>query len=344
MEILDDENSLFDYNMVNMTNWSTSIFNCISLVYKNDNLRIWTLGYYHNLQALYIRDIIIPLFGKDDYILIPEWGAIDHLRQPKLISKSKFKENIYWMTNCDKDTEILRSIGIQAFTISHNCFIDKDMFNIYNIPKQYNGIYNAAFVDIKRHYLTKKLNNLVYLSYVECPESIKKDLCSSYTIYTNVDISTIIRNISISKIGLILSESEGGCYAVTEYLYCGLPVLSTKSVGGRDTYLNNDNSIIVNDDVISVRKGFRLCLQSTWDPYKIRQDAIDISNKMLDTLKYEIIFKILKKYNFEHNIDQLFHEMLTTNLLPITKGRTVFQPERCSHTIRDIRFDDPITI
>jgi glycosyltransferase involved in cell wall biosynthesis len=45
-------------------------------------------------------------------------------------------------------------------------------------------------------------------------------------------------------VGGIFSEKEGACYSSSEYLLCGLPVVSTRSEGGRDEWYNKWNSII----------------------------------------------------------------------------------------------------
>lgn len=43
-----------------------------------------------------------------------------------------------------------------------------------------------------------------------------------------------------SCLGGIFSEHEGACYASTEYLLCGCPVISTPSVGGRDVWYKTE--------------------------------------------------------------------------------------------------------
>lgn len=47
------------------------------------------------------------------------------------------------------------------------------------------------------------------------------------------------------EVGLALSELEGPCWASTEYLLCGLPVVTTPCSGGREVWYNEGNSIVV---------------------------------------------------------------------------------------------------
>ena len=46
-------------------------------------------------------------------------------------------------------------------------------------------------------------------------------------------------------VGGVFSEEEGACWASSEYLLCGLPVVSTHSRGGRDVWYSGHNSLIV---------------------------------------------------------------------------------------------------
>ncbi|KAL4440414.1 hypothetical protein ABPG75_003415 [Micractinium tetrahymenae] len=48
-----------------------------------------------------------------------------------------------------------------------------------------------------------------------------------------------------SEVGALLSALEGPCWASTECLLCGLPVVSTRCSGGREVWYSQDNSIIV---------------------------------------------------------------------------------------------------
>lgn len=48
-----------------------------------------------------------------------------------------------------------------------------------------------------------------------------------------------------ARVGGIFSAEEGTCYACTEYLFAGLPVITTPSQGGRHVWLNGSNSITV---------------------------------------------------------------------------------------------------
>ena len=57
-----------------------------------------------------------------------------------------------------------------------------------------------------------------------------------------------------SVCGLALSRREGAMFACTEYLLCGLPIVSTLSVGGRDFFFEDDFARIVDANPTAVRE------------------------------------------------------------------------------------------
>ena len=55
------------------------------------------------------------------------------------------------------------------------------------------------------------------------------------------------------KTGLCLSAEEGAMYASIQYLLAGVPVVSTRSGGGRDTFFDPRTTLIVDDNATAVR-------------------------------------------------------------------------------------------
>jgi len=55
--------------------------------------------------------------------------------------------------------------------------------------------------------------------------------------------------------GLILSALEGANYASSEYLLCGVPVVTTKSLGGRDEFFDSRHVIYVEATPDAVEAG-----------------------------------------------------------------------------------------
>lgn len=73
-----------------------------------------------------------------------------------------------------------------------------------------------------------------------------------------------------ARVGLALSEAEGPMYAATEYLLCGLPVVTTPSRGGRDFFFDPEFTITVEPDPEAVRDGVAELIRRAVPPERIR--------------------------------------------------------------------------
>jgi glycosyltransferase involved in cell wall biosynthesis len=135
--------------------------------------------------------------------------------------------------------------------VNNTCFLDTALFDVTSeTEKRYDAVYNAKALAFKRHYLTENLRRKAFISYDvneadEChTKSVDLIALAPDKIYQNISPEEVRQVIHSSYVGLILSEVEGACYASTEYLLCGIPVVSTAALGGRTDYYNDCNSII----------------------------------------------------------------------------------------------------
>jgi glycosyltransferase involved in cell wall biosynthesis len=295
------------------------------------NLRIWTLGYFHSFNSLYVRDNLFPKLGEKDYALVVDWGAV-YPASSLLISKSKYPQNIYWLANGKLEYEFLKSQGVNAKIVSHNAFINDKVFSYNpNIKKKYNAIFCQSVIPFKRPALAKKIPNMVYstggepiIEYQKMINDQRGDL------FVGCSPNQVASLMNQSHCGLSLSQAEGGNYATTEYLLCGLPVITTKNIGGRDIYLNETNSITIDEDTPeAVLEAVNYILQNLekYDPNKIRQQALDKNREMIETLKKEILTPIFALNNVDSTqINSVIESILSVNK-ESSKGRTVLQPE-----------------
>jgi glycosyltransferase involved in cell wall biosynthesis len=135
--------------------------------------------------------------------------------------------------------------------VNNSSFLSTETFKINSlgIDKDAPAIMNAKSWIFKRHYLTEKLNNKIFISYREEADKNYPQYCDIRKfdprhLYLDVSAEKVSGLNSEAGFGLALSEVEGACYASTEYLLCGLPVISTPSLGGRDEFYSTGNSII----------------------------------------------------------------------------------------------------
>ena len=103
----------------------------------------------------------------------------------------------------------------------------------------------------------------------------------------------------------MLSAMEGACFSSSEYLLCGVPVVSTKSLGGRDFWYNDYNSIICDDDEDSIAKGVEFFKNNPRDGERIRKDHIFLAQeqreKFITTLQL-----VFNRYNLQIDAKEYF--------------------------------------
>lgn len=133
-------------------------------------------------------------------------------------------------------------------------------------PKYYDAVLNAPAVPWMRHYLAARVPRLLVVihgSEEASPEATmryaqrlqEETLSKAYFAIHGEAVSPQLANWfhSQSKVGLVLSEYDGGCRAVAEYQLSGIPVISTLHTGGRCELTDPYHMAIVppNPDVIA---------------------------------------------------------------------------------------------
>lgn len=87
-------------------------------------------------------------------------------------------------------------------------------------------------------------------------------------------------------------------WAIMEYLFSGLPIVTTKSVGGRDFYYDERYVETVDDNPTAVKKGVESILNKNLSPELIRNETIlkvEIERRKF----YELVKNIHQKHATE---------------------------------------------
>jgi len=161
------------------------------------------------------------------------------------------KQNVRAVLMCplESDAVLLRDFGVDALHVHHNAFIDETIFKpVPETKKEFSAIHVANLAPWKRHELAWGVRGIAVVTY-DVNRSGKTDALSGYEdiAWTNRDAEGRIHQVSgievadlirRSNCGLILSELEGGNFASSEYLFCGVPVISTLSRGGRHEFFD----------------------------------------------------------------------------------------------------------
>ena len=216
----------------------------------------------------------------------------DHIFQILGLRKDRF----FFMYNDYADKSLFDYYGFEGRIINQNCFLDENLFSIKDNEKIYDAIYTARRASFKRHHLASQVKNLALIAgsnhggeIVNLPEHV-------YLNEVQLEPEEVIVKLSESSVGLILSEFEGACYSSSEYLLCGLPVVSTESKGGRNIWYNSYNSIICESNPEAVAQAVSKLKSYQRDPFVIRDMHIRLANYFRSEF-IELHQDILKKAN-----------------------------------------------
>ena len=207
---------------------------------------IWLDKYKNN-----IRDT-------DFFFVTLGWFLSGHLANQSRAILDQFKlniDNFYILYNSPEEESNGLKFGLKGSVINHNAWIDEQALKPILLTKKYKALYIARPTDFKRHYLAQKVKGLALAAGGFNHRNLQVDLPPSINEagkhLTKKEICEIINE---SNCGLCLSREEGACYSSSEYLLCGVPVVSTRSRGGRDVWYTEENSIICTDSEEGVKE------------------------------------------------------------------------------------------
>ena len=232
-------------------------------------------------------------------------------------------KNLVCMANTHEEVKAARDLGmIYSDLINHNCWLDYNLYKCQNRPtRTYDLVCNARPEKWKRVHLAKDIEKLAIIQgnlnrkhqYVDY-----KLMNPAYLNDKRIPPAEVVSIINQSEAGGIFSQVEGACYSSSEYLLCGIPVISTPSKGGRDIFYNSDNSIIVNPDsrdvVAAVTSLISRRKNAHYSPHDIRNQHIEISNSMRRTFKH-IIARIFALHYKGILSDSYFDEFFVNKLI-----------------------------
>jgi glycosyltransferase involved in cell wall biosynthesis len=273
---------------------------------KQDEIPSWVFldkirfaKYYndHNIKIIHLEGLnhnskILHLLNNNIYTLVSlpwfyhKWLYENNINTLFTLNPNYNKKNIIILSPDLDNILFSYEYGFNSILANHNCFIDYNKFNIQNKELIYNMVMNCRPELWKQPFLAETVNNLAYIKGA-CYGKEKYDYSNLKCKFMNESRLTPTEVIDIcnkSYCGGIFSLLEGACYSSSEYLLCGLPVISTNSKGGRDTWYTNENSIIVESNKEDVVNAVNMCIRKIntgeFNKENIRSKHIQMSNFM----------------------------------------------------------------
>ncbi|BCL39272.1 glycosyltransferase [Nostoc sp. MS1] len=263
---------------------------------------------FHGFYIFSVQPLIVsflgsyPFFGglvyeqkKVTYQPLPKWfrpkHVIEHIpgwcATPKQMLLRKIKATLHslegrthhLMVNALDEEQLRKRFFVRGGHFNQNFYINEHLYKIINQPKIYDAIYTAQLNSSKRLWLAKNIEKLMVVSYggdlhIYCPELQHADFNREF-----IPRTELAKKYNQAYVGLILSAVEGANLASSEYLLCGIPVVSTPSKGGRDEFFTPENSIIVPPDAEKVAEAVQTFKQLAPNPQDIREHTLKKMNE-----------------------------------------------------------------
>ena len=191
---------------------------------------------------------------------------LEHLRLPK--------EHFLFLFNSIDEQVALEGQGFRGHFIPQNSWLDEKVIYPRNVNNRYRAIYVARRSAFKRHMLAEGVEGLALVAGLNHGNPISEIPKCDYINDNRLSTSSVCEKISESTCGLSLSAVEGACFASSEYLLCGKPVVSTPSKGGRDVWYDDYNSIMVPPDSEAIAQAVTQLNINRRDPNRIRDAHI----------------------------------------------------------------------
>lgn len=287
----------------------------LKVVYRTDKtIVIFISAWIHDanlfakVQMLFTN---IRYHYKNVHVFLIPWWYKDGVDHYKLIEI--YATTVTILANSIDEDLFYKIHKLNSIYCNQNCWLDASIFNIMPIKKEYDLVINANNSQWKNHHMLADINKKYKTLFITYNTSIN-DLqrYNPACILNEIRTHKVVEELNKCRIGLALSTKEGACYASTEYLLCGLPVISTKSVGGRQTWYDKYNSIVVNPDEVELDKAIESALKNidSFDSMSIRNNCIK-KQQMFRTIFDRQIQKILPNMDAKSIIDNAFsHKML----------------------------------
>lgn len=213
------------------------------------------------------------------FLISPMWTieSEEYARQLRAVAVLHRARNaghrLIFACNTQEEAAGLRKLGEAAFFHSHNVHVPEWIFTpLDGVEAEFDAVYNAQLVPWKRHELSLGIRSCAFLFHRGLPlpdvAATEKAIIARHAaaapghVFINqfgkdgapirLPPAEVNGHLNRALVGLCLSAKEGAMFASMEYLLAGLPVVSTKSVGGRHVYLDEEYCRIVQDDPQSV--------------------------------------------------------------------------------------------
>ena len=300
-----------------------SFLDCLPAYILNHSPKIiaaFEMDFLRNLSAFQKS---VPQREKFTMLLQLGWSAelpevADELKRRLEEAKNAFPEaRFIILANAPGEVEIIKNF-CEVHLASHNAFLDPARYPLAkkNLRK-FDALYIARITPFKRHALAEKIKSLHLIG--SYSEKEKEYFTQTISRFPNAVWSQKVPSFFIGKkiceasCGLALSAIEGAMFSCGEYSLCGVPVVNTKNLGGRDTLLPDFAVRYAGDNAESVAENVEFWVNNPIEPAEIREGFLRLAQPQKDAVQDLINSIAGKKVHLPHKLN------IRCRLLPHTK-------------------------
>lgn len=264
------------------------------------------------------------------FLLLVYWSLenpqeVEVLKKNAELHRQRFpQQRLVFFCNTPEEQRLLDASGLEAVVVHQNQLVSEQTFRpLEGTPVNYDAVYNAKIARFKRHYLAAAIERVLYVAY-RCRFDMSRSAGRAYVQrilarspqhrFSNTLVNNLPRSLTHDEVnrayneacvGLCLSAVEGGMYASVEYLLAGLPVVTTPSRGGRDTFFDDDFCVTAKPDCREIRNAV-IALRNRNIP---RQFIRDRTIKRIAAAQREsqlIVERILGQHGVEFPVSKIW--------------------------------------
>lgn len=249
----------------------------------------------------------------------------------KLCAKHLPGWEIVILCNSEPEVALYINTPLRAELFNQNSLLDESIYNIDpEVTKEFDAIYDGQLIRFKRHHLAYEVRSLALISYKydmnydpSYGRKVVSDLSHATWInnpldpnYRKLTDTEVARQYNRARVGLCLSEEEGSMYASTQYLLCGLPLVTTKSRGGRDGMFNEIDCIYVPDTASAVASAVREAIARQLAPSAVRARVLGKMQQHRSKL-IAVVQDYLRRRGCEVDFAEIFSRHFSNKLLAV---------------------------
>ena len=203
------------------------------------------------------------------------------------------KNRLVFMCNSPREAQYFLDQGQEAIFAHQSMFVDEDSyFPLAGKELLHDALYNAKLARFKRHSLARAIESVGYIASVvtiDMPTEASRAYLRRMTEHSpkHVILNDLVDGLPVymttpkvneamaqAAVGLCLSPIEGAMWASIEKQLAGMPIVSTKNIGGRDEFYHPEFTRTVDGDATAVRKAASELAALNLSRDEIRGDTI----------------------------------------------------------------------